>query len=303
MEIPGYEVTELLSRGRVASIHRARQTSLDRPVSIKILEPSLVGDADAVASFEDECQRLAGLLHPHLLSGITWGRVGDRPYLVLESVEGRTLEALIRAEGALAEDRGLQLGIQAGKGLAFLAGRGLVHGDPSPTTVLVTASDVVKLARVHLVREQGWDGMDRHGRPAGTAGYMSPEQATGEVAPDERSAVFSLGALLFFALSGHSPVEDATAEIVGGRVVERAPALSTRRADLSKFTLEAVGRFLQPDRDARPETLAEAVETLEKARAQSGQRLRVQSAGSKARRARVRRVSRARSARRDRPRR
>ena len=101
MRIEGFEVGEVVGRGKAATIYRARQESLGREVRIKVMTPEAAADPAARAQFEAQCRRLAGLLHPHLVSGLLFGEVEGRPYLVLEHVEGRSLESLVLEEGAL----------------------------------------------------------------------------------------------------------------------------------------------------------------------------------------------------------
>jgi serine/threonine-protein kinase len=295
MRIEGYEIGEVVSRGKIARVYRARQLSLDRLVAIKVLEPVAAADPATREAFEAECRRLAGLLHPNLVSGLAWGEVEGRPYLVIEQAEGRRLETRVKRDGAFPEQAGLDVAHKVARGLAYLEGEGLVHGDPAPSSILVTAGDAVKIGRMNLTRPIGWDGRDRHGRPAGTVGFMSPEQATGSGPMDPRSNVFTLGAVLYFVLCGRTPLEDAAAEVVDGRVVERPPPLGARRRDLGRATLDLVGRFMEPDPDDRPGSVPEAVEAIEAVREEAEQRLRLKTPRGAAQRARVKRKLRSRA--------
>ena len=166
------------------------------------------------------------------------------------------------------------------------------RGVPAPSAVILTNEDIAKLGNMTLVRETGWSGLDARKRPVGSVGYMSPEQVTGAGSLDSRANIYTLGAILFYALSGHSPVEDATAEVIDGKVVERPPELKAYRTDLGRATLDLVNRLMSPDPDARPGSASEVLEMVESVLKEAGQRTRIKHRKGLARRSRVRRARR-----------
>jgi serine/threonine protein kinase len=292
MRIDGFEIGEVVRRTSAATVYNARQKSLDRQVRIKVMTPEAAADPEVRAEFDAQSRRLAGLLHPHIVSGLLFGDVEGRPYLVLEHVEGRTLEGLVMEDGPLAEEKALRIALQIAQAFVFLENNRRVHAGLAPGAIIITEDDIAKLGNMTHVQKSGWAGRDAQDRPVGIVGYMSPEQATGAGALDARANIYTLGALLFFALSGHSPVEDATAEVVDGKVVERPPDLRAYRSDLGRATLNLVNGLLSPDPDTRPASASEVLDLVESGLKEAGQRTRVKHRKGAARRSRVRRVRR-----------
>ncbi len=212
-----YEILSPLGAGGMGEVYRARDSRLDRNVAIKVLPESLFADADALARFEREAKAVAALSHPNILAIHDFRREGGIAYAVMELLEGETLRDRLDA-GAIPQRKALDYALQIAQGLAAAHDRGIVHRDLKPQNVFLTRDGLVKILDFGLVARRPFEGagaersaatralrpedeLTQQGAILGTVGYMSPEQVRGAPA-DQRSDIFSLGALLFEMLTG-----------------------------------------------------------------------------------------------------
>ncbi len=230
-EIPGkfgdYEIARCedgslweLGRGGMGVTYRARDNVLHRSVALKVIEvPPGAGNSEVVRErFLREARAAAALRHPNVAAVYHFGTVPepDRCYYAMELVEGETLEARVRREGPLKVAQVLEIGVQVTRALIAAANQGLIHRDLKPANIMLTRSEdssagfEVKVIDFGLakVTAESFGEMDlTHGGFVGTPSYASPEQfAGGRV--DARSDIYSLGASLWFALTGPSLCRD-----------------------------------------------------------------------------------------------
>lgn len=211
-----YRLDEILGRGGMAEVWRATDPVLDRSVAVKLLRDTADEEADRLR-FTAEARTLARLSHPGLVMLLDAGINAERPYLVLELVEGRTLD---QECGGRPTDpaRVAEIGRELGAAIAYAHEAGVIHRDVKPANVLLGRDGRVKLADFGIARLIGETVRHtRTGQAIGTAAYLSPEQVRGEdvtVATD----VYSLGLLLLEALTGEraypgTPTEAALARL------------------------------------------------------------------------------------------
>ena len=214
-----YEIVAPLGAGGMGEVYRAYDPRLEREVAVKILPTRLSEDTDALARFEREARAVAALSHSNILSIFDFGRAGDVTYLITELLEGETLRSLL-ARGSLPAPRAVEIATSLADGLSAAESRGLVHRDLKPENVFITTEGVVKILDFGLARESEprlsraastspTVGATVPGTVLGTFGYMSPEQARGQVA-DARSDLFSLGCVLYEMLTGERAFRGAT---------------------------------------------------------------------------------------------
>ncbi|HET8959468.1 serine/threonine-protein kinase [Nocardioides sp.] len=211
-----YRLEEILGRGGMAEVWRATDPVLHRSVAVKLLRDTADDETDR-QRFTAEARTLARLSHPGLVMLLDAGIKAERPYLVLELVEGRTLEQECGGRPA-APERVAEIGRELAAALAYAHGAGVIHRDVKPSNVLLGHDGRIKLADFGIARLIGETVRHtRTGQAIGTAAYLSPEQVRGEdvtVATD----VYSLGLLLLEALTGEraypgTPTEAALARL------------------------------------------------------------------------------------------
>ena len=219
-----YVLEQLLGRGGMADVWRATDRVLSRGVAVKVLRDTTETGSDR-ARFVSEASTLARLSHPSLVMLFDAGVTGERPFLVLELVEGTTLDREL-TRSALPEERVREIGSQLASALAFAHQAGVVHRDVKPGNVLLGPDGRVKLADFGIARLIG--DTVRHtgtGQAIGTAAYLSPEQVQGmPVGPD--TDVYSLGLVLLEALTGERAFPGPPTEAALARL-QRGPNLPT----------------------------------------------------------------------------
>jgi len=208
-----YEITGSLGKGGMGEVYRARDTSLGRDVAIKTLPEGLATDTDRLARFEREARLLASLNHAHIASIYSLDEHDGTRYLAMELVDGVTLEEKLKS-GPLPVETALELALQIAQALEAAHGKGVMHRDLKPANVMVTKDGVVKVLDFGLAKAFSTedDGAPEHspalslamaqaGLILGTAGYMSPEQASGQGA-DQRADIWAFGVVLYEMLTG-----------------------------------------------------------------------------------------------------
>jgi tRNA A-37 threonylcarbamoyl transferase component Bud32 len=270
-----YELEELLGVGGMASVYRARDAALDRPVAIKVLDEALSNDPEYLERFRREAMAMARFSHRHIVQVIDRGEFDDRQYIVLEYVGGETLKDLIERSGPLPVDDALALVRDVALGLAFAHEHGIVHRDVKPHNVLLDTSGTPKVADFGIARSVGpastADTLTKTGTLLGTSEYVAPEQVLG-VGADERSDQYSLGVLLYELLVGEPPYRGATfIEVALRHVHDAVPSVRASRRDVAPSVDALVAKALAKrpeDRFPSMEIFAREVEAcLESVRA------------------------------------
>lgn len=205
-----YEVGDLIGAGGMADVFQGRDTRLSRPVAIKILRSDLARDPAFLARFRREAQAAAGLNHPAIVSVYDTGEErtenGVLPYIVMEQVNGKTIREVIRSGERLPFGRAIAVIRGILEALEYSHRNGIVHRDIKPANVMLTTGGDVKVMDFGIARalDDASATVTHAWTVVGTANYLSPEQARGEVA-DSRSDIYSVGCLLYELLTGRPP--------------------------------------------------------------------------------------------------
>ena len=259
-----YRIEQLLGRGGMGAVYRARDVRLDRLVALKVVRAELLGDADARQRFRREAQIVAGLQHPSIVSVFDFGTLPDGgAYLVMELVRGEDLRRVLQREGRLEPERAVRI-LTAVCGAIEAAHReGVLHRDLKPENILLPGGAVVAkvldFGVAKVVREEIGGGETMAADPSlitaagmivGTPAYMAPEQLRG-MTPDIRSDIFSLGVIAFEMLTGELPFgRGSLADIVLAHA-RGVPAFPKRHAVPAALE-HAVRTALETDPDKRP---------------------------------------------------
>lgn len=200
-----YEIHRVLGQGGAGMVLEALDPLLKRTVAIKTLAPWRVLDDETRQRFLREAQSAAALVHENVVAIYAVEQADALPYLVLEYVAGQTLHDRVQREGRLPLAEVIDLGVQIARGLAAAHSRSLIHRDIKPGNILLDGeTGRAKIADFGLAKSIGEGDLTITGTLLGTPEFMSPEQAERQE-PDERSDIFSLGAVLYFMATGVSP--------------------------------------------------------------------------------------------------
>ncbi len=217
-----YVLGRELGRGGMAEVYAAHDTSLDRPVAVKVLARRLAGDAALRERFVQEGRYAARLSHPNVVGVYDSGDDGDVPYIVMELVEGTTLQEELDRRGALPAAEVEAIARQACAGLAHAHEAGIVHRDVKPQNLLLTSGGEVKLSDFGIARGGAGPGITQAGELLGTIEYLAPEVVAGHAAT-VASDLYALGGVLYRLLTGDPPRRVRTLDDVARRERIRAP--------------------------------------------------------------------------------
>jgi eukaryotic-like serine/threonine-protein kinase len=268
-----YELEDLLGRGGMAEVRRAVDTRLGRPVAVKQLRADLATDPTFQARFRREAQSAAGLNHPNIVAVYDTGEETDPqtgvaiPYIVMELVEGPTLSDLL-ARGPLGEERTAAIGDQVLAALESAHAVGLVHRDVKPGNIMLTSTGTAKVMDFGIARSADAETLTGSGTVVGSASYLSPEQVQGR-GVDHRSDLYSLGCVLYEALTGRPPFTGSSAVSVAHQHVSSAPMPPSRLAPVPPAMEAVLMRALAKDPGARHRSAAEMRAALAGSRVES----------------------------------
>ena len=253
-------------------VYRAQDEELNRSVAIKLLSGKCAEDPSAVARFQREARITAALHHPHICTVYEFGDFADRPYMVMELLDGQTLHEMLNG-WPLELDLLLDIAIQVADALAVAHERGIIHRDIKSSNIFITEHGVAKvldfglaklckkealgLAAMEPLSKRADSSMSIPGLAIGTATNMSPEQATGKEL-DSRSDVFSLGVVLYEMATGSLPFQGLDAmQILQAIVNESYRPPSKLNPNIPRELDRIISKALQKDRSLRYQTLGD----------------------------------------------
>jgi serine/threonine-protein kinase len=262
--VGNYRITQKIGEGGMGAVFKGIDLMLEREVAIKMLRPELASQPDVVERFRSEAITLAKLNHPNIATLYAFLRHGNDFFMVMEYVQGYTLDNLIRRNGAMPVDHAVTLFCQALEGIGRAHKLGIVHRDIKPANVMLTSEDgSIKVMDFGIARVLGTARMTRQGNIVGTIEYMSPEAIKGEDA-DARTDIYSLGILLFEMLTGRLPFISDTEFGMMMAQIEQAPPPPTSFAPHVPMGIErAIMRALAKKAGARFQTASEFREALQ----------------------------------------
>ncbi len=264
-QVGRYRVLERLGRGAMATVFKAFDPGIDRPLALKFLHPDLCVDEEHRSRFLREAKAAGGLSHPNIVTVFDVGEIQGRPYIAMELLDGTPLSEVIRPNEGLPIREVLLIGIQLARALDYAHSKGIFHRDIKPSNILRLKRDgVIKVTDfgiAHIAGQQSTQ-QTRVGTVLGTPQYMSPEQAMG-LKVDGRSDLFSVGVVLYQLLTGHAPFEANSLVTLALRIAKEEPAaIEKLRSDGPPALRRVIERCLKKDPDKRFQSGSELAEAL-----------------------------------------
>ena len=201
-----YELLEKIGDGGMAVVYKGKDKLLNRFIAVKILRPEFTKDATFVENFKRESQAAAGLSHPNIVGVYDVGREGNINYIVMELIEGDTLNKIIEKEAPMDYRKVIDISKQVASALRIAHKNKIIHRDVKPHNIMVTNDGVVKLADFGIARAVNDATLSTGSKIVGSVHYFSPEQARGNYV-DERSDIYSLGIVMYEMLTGKVPFD------------------------------------------------------------------------------------------------
>jgi len=246
-----YDVTGVIGRGGMGIVYRATDPRIGRPVAIKVLTGLFSEDSELLERFYREAKSTGSLQHQNIVTVYELGDQDGFPYLVMEYLEGESLDSIIASRRPLAIAEKLGIIIRVCDGLSFAHARGIIHRDIKPANIVVLKSGAVKIVDFGIA-QVGGNRLTRTGQIVGSIYYMSPEQLNDSGELDIRTDVYSAGVVLFQLLTGVLPFEGRDTSSTLLKIVrDPAPPLN-KFLSLFPTDLEAISqKALMKDRDQR----------------------------------------------------
>ncbi len=274
-----FEVTGRLGEGGMGVVYRATDTTLNRDVALKVLPDAFASDPERLARFEREAKVLASLNHPNIAAIHGLEQSGDTRALVLELVEGPTLQDRI-AKGPIPLDEALPIARQIAEALEAAHEQGIIHRDLKPANVKVKDDGTVKVLDFGLAKalQPELSDLDAANSPTmtmtaaatkmgvimGTAAYMSPEQARGKTV-DRRADIWAFGVVLFEMLTGRQAFGGTDISLTLAAVLKTDLDFQTLPADVPRSLRRVIRRCLQKDRSHRSRDIGDVRLDLDEA--------------------------------------
>jgi eukaryotic-like serine/threonine-protein kinase len=263
-----YRLVRLLGEGGMGKVYEAVHDVMNRTVALKVMNTDQMRDKVSTERFFQEIRALAKLHHPNVVAIHDAGRVGRRYYFAMEYVEGASLKHQTDQKRRLPEHEALAVIRDTALGLAHAHERGIIHRDVKPENILIDADGTPKLTDFGLVMHQDEDHktLTQTGLMIGSYYYVSPEQLDGARDIDGRSDIYSLGATLYYALTGQTAYGGKTPQEVVAKTLS-GDWITPRRHNphISGKTVNLVRRMMMRNRDKRYATAREVAVEIERA--------------------------------------
>jgi predicted Ser/Thr protein kinase len=257
-----FRIDSLIAYGGMARVYKGTDLTLARTVAVKVLSDDLSKDPSFLLRFRREAQAAASLTHPNIVAVYDTGAEAGLHYIVMEYVEGRTLQEILEAEGPLSPDRAAAIGADIGRALAAAHEKGIVHRDVKPGNIMVSDSGFVKVMDFGIAKAATSGSLTQVGAVLGTVAFLSPEQARGEEV-DARSDIYSLGSLVYQMLTGRPPfVAETLLEMVNKLTNQRPTPPSRLNPKVPAALGEVVMKALAKDPARRQQDANQLAEQL-----------------------------------------
>ncbi len=265
-QIPGYVCEDMIGRGGMGVVYRARQVALNRPVALKMIVTGRHATLQQLARFHIEAEALACLTHENIVRIYEFGEHESGPYLALEFVEGQSLDERLR-EKTYTPKEAARLCLLLARAMHLAHSRGVVHRDLKPANILLTETGLPKITDFGLAKRLSensqWTKTDS---VMGTPYYMAPEQASGDTqAVGPLADVYSLGTILYELLTGNPPFTgENMAELLNQICTQPPKSIRKQHPEVPKDLETICLRCLEKDAGKRYQTAEDLADDLER---------------------------------------
>ena len=273
--IGGYKIQEVVGRGGMGVVFKAVDTSLDKVVALKALDPVQAQSEQFLGRFRAEARMLGRLQHPNIVNVFAFRHIEPHLFIVMEFIGGGSLSDLISTQGALSWREAVPIMRQSMDAIAFAHKQGVIHRDIKPRNIMLTRAGAVKVTDFGLAKIQEaseGSGLTRTGITAGTLYYMPPEQLEGLSHVDHRGDVYSLGMTFYEMLAGRVPFDKQKSDFKILRSIDEHdfPSIEHFVPSVPKRLAEIVSKAVEHDVDKRFQSVDEMLEALQAWEAEAG---------------------------------
>lgn len=259
-----YTIKRMLGQGGMGVVYQAYDSELDRDVALKVIRKEIADHPEILERFKREIQLSSVVTHKNVLRVYDLGEYDGIKFLTMQYVEGENLSALLRREGKLPAEQIIGIFRQICEALRAAHEQGVLHRDLKPDNVMIDTSGRAYLTDFGLAKSIQQSAFTQVGQIMGTPDYMSPEQVKGEPV-DERSDLYTLGAILYQLLAGRVPFQGTTVfEVMIQRVQKRPRPVAEINPEAPAFLCEIVHRCMAIDKEARYASVDEILEDLDR---------------------------------------
>ena len=272
-----YEIIQVLGKGGMAIAYKARDTKLDRDVTVKVLRDDFIDDEDFIEKFRTEARSAASLSHPNIVSVYDVGNDGKIYYIVMEYVHGDDLKRTIEASAPFDSITVISIAIQIASALSNAHKHNIVHRDIKPQNILISLDGTTKVTDFGVARAISGATMATAANAVGSVHYFSPEQARGGYV-DEKSDIYSLGITMFEMVTGTLPYDgDSSVAVALKHLKEQLPDMREFNPDISPLVEGIIKKATKKNPDERYENVDLLLADLRKALKEISQKVKTTS--------------------------
>ncbi|MDO9464291.1 MAG: protein kinase [bacterium] len=259
-----YKIVEKIGEGGMGIVYKGIQISLNRPVAMKMLPQNLASDKDFVTRFKQEALSVAKLNHRNIIQVYDTEQLEGNYFIIMEYIEGETLDELLKRKKALPLDFTLEILQQVGMALSYAHKHGVVHRDVKPGNIMIAADGSIKVMDFGIAKVQDSSVKTKTGMSIGTPEYMSPEQVKG-TGVDSKSDMYAFGVLSYRMLAGELPFKGKDPFATAYKHLhEDIPSPRAKNPKISLETEEMVLKCMKKDKNQRYQDMNDVIQLLKR---------------------------------------
>lgn len=263
-----YKILNMLSEGKTDAVFLAEHLAMDRYVALKVVKQNLANDRVTHERFQREARITANLNHPNIVKVYDFAEENGLQYLIMEYVEGKTLQNMLNTTGPLAPEQAVDYVRQVLKGLEHAHNQGIIHRDMKPSNIIVDKSGKARILDMGHSRFSDDEKMNitkmyDPNSVVGTVEYISPEQTMGDQY-DHRCDIYSLGVTLYTLIAGTPPFQGSSYQVLMAHQMEEVPSLKAINPAVPSALQAVINKMMAKQPDGRFQSADEVMEALQR---------------------------------------